>query len=91
LLLVQPLEDAKAGKEVQMTWDVMVTPVPQSTPYDLILQIDRGNIGKTTLTIYNYLGSTPIELKRFVSDQVTTGRNSVQVTIPFELLTSSTP
>jgi hypothetical protein len=58
---------------------------------ELILQIDRGNIGITKVTVFNYLGETPVEVKRFEWDQVTTGRNSHQITIPFELLTTPQP
>jgi hypothetical protein len=53
---------------------------------DLTLQIDRGNIGKTQVTIYNAVGPVPIEVKTFEWDQVTTGRNSLQVTIPSDRL-----
>ena len=84
LLLAQPLPDAAAGKEVEMTWDVMLTEA--GTGYDLVLQIDRGNLGKTQVTIFNYLGETPIEVKSFEWDQVTSGRNSHQISIPFDLL-----
>jgi glycoprotein endo-alpha-1,2-mannosidase len=91
LILTQSLADANAGKEVQMTWDVLVTPVSKSTKYDLILQIDRGNLGKTQVTLFNYLGEAPVEVKSFVWDQVTSGRNSHQVAIPLELLTTATP
>jgi hypothetical protein len=91
LLLSQSLEDAQAGKEVEMTWDVLVTPVPRSTPYDLILQIDRGNIGKTKVTLFNYLGETPTEVGSFEWEQVTFGRNSHQIAISFELLITPKP
>jgi glycoprotein endo-alpha-1,2-mannosidase len=91
LLLTQSLEDAQVGKEVEMTWDVMVTPVPDSTYYDLILQIDRGDIGKTQVTVFNYLGETPIEVQTFEWDQVTSERNSHQIAIPLELLTTPNP
>ena len=72
-----------------MTWDVMLTQA--ATGQDLILQIDRGNIGKTQVTIFNYLGEAPIEVKSFEWDQITGGRNSHQVTIPMELLTGTNP
>ena len=91
LLLTQSLADANAGKEAEMTLDVMLTPIPQSTPYDLILQIDRGNIGQTQVTIFNYLGEAPIEVKSFEWDQITGGRNSHQIKIPMELLTAANP
>jgi hypothetical protein len=84
-VLMQPLEDANAGKQVEMTWDVLLTNLVPGQ--DLVLQIDRGNIGKTQVTIYNYTGETPIELQTFEWDQVTTDRNSFQITIPFDELT----
>jgi hypothetical protein len=89
LLLTQSLADANAGKEVEMTWDAMLTNLVAGQ--DFILQIDRGNIGKTQVTIYNYMGSTPIEVKTFEWDEVTTGRNSFQITIPSGLLTNASP
>ena len=89
LLLTQSLADANASKEVEMTWDVMLTHA--ATGYDLILQIDRGNIGKTRVTLYNYRGETPIEVGTFEWDQVTSERNSYQIVIPFELLITLNP
>ncbi len=89
LLLTQSLADANAGKEVEMIWDVRLTKLVAGQ--DLILQIDRGNIGKTQVTIYNYMGSTPIEVKTFDWDKVTTGRNSFQIPIPSEPLINSSP
>src|SRR6185295_18371975 len=73
-ILTQSLSDANAGREVEMTWDVILTDLVAGK--DFILQIDRGNIGRTQVTIYNYIGSTPVEVKTFEWDQVTTGRNS---------------
>jgi hypothetical protein len=89
LLLTQSLADANAGKEVEVIWDVMLTNL--ATDYDLMLQIDRGNIGKTQVTIYNYMGSTPIEVKTFEWDKVTTGRNSFQITIRSDPLINASP
>lgn len=68
-----------------MTWDISLENLASGE--DLVLQLDRGNIGKTQVTLYNYTGSTPVEIKTFGWDQVTTGRNSVQIQIPIELLT----
>jgi hypothetical protein len=70
-----------------MTWDVTLTDL--ATGQNLTLQIDRGNLGKTQVTIYNYLGSRPVAVKTFEWDQVTTGRNSTQVTLPSDLLMNS--
>jgi hypothetical protein len=82
---MQPLEDANAGKQVEMTWDVQLTNLVPGQ--DLVLQIERGNMGKTQVTLYNYMGETPVELQTFEWDQVTIDRNSFQITIPFEELT----
>ena len=91
LLLTQSLADAQAGTEVEMTWDVMVTPGSKSTAYDLVLQIDRGDLGKTRVTIFNYMGETPLEVGHFEWDQVTSERNSHQIAIPLEVLTTPNP
>ena len=88
-LLTQPLADVNAGSRVEMTWDVLLTSL--SAGQDLTLQIDRGNLGKTQVTIFNYLGETPVEVKSFVWDQVTSDRNSHQVSIPFDLLVEPKP
>jgi hypothetical protein len=85
-VLMQSLADASAGGQVEMVWDILLTGL---TPgQDLILQIDRGNIGKTEVTIYNYMGTAPVELATFESDQVTTDRNSYPITIPLDKLTN---
>ena len=87
-ILTQSLEDANVGKDVEMTWDVLLTHIPAED--DLILQIERGNLGKTQVTIFNYLGETPVEVRTFEWDQVTTDRNSYQTVIPTDLLMEPT-
>lgn len=88
-LLTQPQAEANTGREVEMTWNVLLTDLTHDQ--DLVLQIDRGNLGKTQVTIYNYLGSAPVEVKTFEWDQVTTDRNSYQITVPSELLMDPNP
>jgi hypothetical protein len=56
---------------------------------NLVLQIDRGHIGKTQVVIYNYIGSEPVEVKTFEWDQVTAERNSYQIIVPTDMLTDS--
>src|SRR5512138_1612242 len=85
-VLMQSQEDANAGKQVEMTWDVLLTDLVDLQ--DLVLQIDRGNIGSTQVTIYNSEGSEPVEAGRFEWNQVTTDRNSFQIRIPFDELTN---
>jgi hypothetical protein len=83
-VLKQSLEDATAGKKVEMIWDVLLTDLDSGQ--DLILQIERGDFGKTEVVIYNYTGSEPVEVKTFEWDQITSGRNSYEIIIPSDLL-----
>ncbi len=89
LILTQSLAEANAGKEVEMTWDILVADLVAGN--DLSMQIDRGNIGKTEVTIYNYTGPEPIEIMTFEWDKVTTDRNSHKITVPADLLINSSP
>lgn len=88
-VLTQSLDDANVATRVEMTWDVSLTGLESGQ--DLILQIDRGNLGKTQVTILNYLGETPTEVKSFEWDQVTGDRNSHQITVPSALLMGPDP
>jgi hypothetical protein len=72
-----------------MIWDVLLTDLIPGK--ELILQIDRGNIGKTQVTVFNYRSEAPVDVKHFEWDQVTIGRNSHQIAIPSELLTTPKP
>jgi hypothetical protein len=88
-VLMQSIEDASAGKQVEMIWDVELADL--TAGQDLILQIERGNIGATQVTVYNYTGSTPVELETFEWNQVTVERNSHPITVPSDKLTDSQP
>jgi hypothetical protein len=88
-ILAQSLEDANAGKEVEMVWDVLLTGLLPGR--DLTLQIDRGQIGKTRVVIYNYTGSEPVVLKTFEWDQGAGGRNSYPIAIPADTLIAANP
>jgi glycoprotein endo-alpha-1,2-mannosidase len=88
-VLTQSLEDAGAGKKVEMVWDVLLTGLADGQ--DLILQIDRGNYGFTEVTIYNFLGESPVELKTFKWNGITTDRNSFEIKIPANNLINPSP
>jgi len=88
-VLMQALADANTNKEVEMTWDVLLTDLVPGQ--DLVLQIERGNIGRTQVVIYNHTGSEPVEAGIFEWDKVTTGRNSYPITIPSDTLITSNP
>jgi len=59
--LNQPLTAAEAGRAVSMTWVVQLSDVsPGST---LTVEIERGNLGATTVTLSNYLGAQPVAVE----------------------------
>ena len=89
LLLAQSLADAQAGKRVQMTWDVQFSGLDPASK--LVLEIDRGDIGSTQVTVYNYLGNTPVPVKTFRWGGVTNGRNPFNAEIPASSLLNLAP
>jgi hypothetical protein len=87
--LTQSLADAEAGLQVQMTWDLLFSGLdPQG---ELVLRIERGNIGETTVTIFNYLGETPVSIQKFYWNGITGERNSHPVSIPSSTLIIPVP
>jgi hypothetical protein len=89
LLLMQPLQDAMSGKQVQMTWDFQLTGLdPAGT---LVLQIDRGGLGATDVTVSNYLGESPVVVKTFHWGGTTSGRNSFTGQVPAADLLNPAP
>ena len=87
--LMQSLNDAGAGKKVEMVWDVLLTGL--AAGQDWVLQIDRGNIGFTEVTVYNYTGDAPVEIQTFKWGGVTTDRNSFEIRIPAADLINPSP
>jgi hypothetical protein len=87
--LLQPLADAENGVQVQVTWDLLLGGMDPAG--SLVLNIERGNIGETYVTIFNYLGDTPVAIKTYHSAGITGGRNSMQVTIPVSALITPAP
>ena len=84
LTLLQPLADAKKGVQVEMTWDLLLSGLDPAG--NLVLDIDRGNLGGTYVTVFNYLDDTPVAIQTLHWAGVTSGRNSLQVTIPASAL-----
>lgn len=87
--LLQSLSDANSGKQVEMTWDVLLTGLDPAQ--NLVLNIDRGSIGRTQVTLFNYVGDSPVEVKTFNWSGVTTDRNSFKVEIPSNALMNPQP
>jgi hypothetical protein len=89
LTLLQPLADAEKGVQVEMTWDLLLSGLDPAG--NLVLNIERGSLGQTSVTIFNYLGGTPKPIRTFHWAGITTGRNSRQVTISAADLISTAP
>jgi glycoprotein endo-alpha-1,2-mannosidase len=87
--LMQDLNDANAGKKVEMIWDVLLSGLTEGQ--DLILQVDRGNIGATQVTIYNNINATPVAVGSFNWGGVTTDRNSHSIHIAATELINPAP
>ena len=88
-VLMQPLPAARNGKQVQMTWDVQFSGLNPAGK--LVLEIDRGSLGATQVTIFNYLGDTPVPVKTFRWGGVTSGRNPLKVELPASALLNPVP
>jgi hypothetical protein len=71
---------------VAMVYDVLFTGLSAGT--NLVFTIDRGNIGATTLTVFNMLGPEPVEVLTTTWSGVTTGRNSHDVAVAASSLRS---
>lgn len=89
LALIQSLDDAIAGKEVEMVFDVLFTGLDPAGK--LVLSIERGSIGVTNVTVSNYVGAAPVDIKTIKWGGVTTGRNSLKVEIPASALMNTMP
>ncbi len=89
LVLTQSFANANAGQTVEMVWDLVITDLDPTG--NVAFEIDRGNLGATRLTISNYLGTTPVELKTFIWGGITSGRNSRRVELPAQSLMSGAP
>jgi hypothetical protein len=88
-ILMQSLAEAESGRQVQMTWDVRFNGLDPAGK--LVLEIDRGSLGASQVTIFNYLGDTPISIETFHWGSVTSGRNPLNVEIPASELLNPAP
>ena len=79
-ILMQSLASAQAGHAAEMTWEVLLSGLDPAG--NLTLQIDRGNLGATTVTIANDNGAAPVVVKTFQWGGATTDRNSHTVSVP---------
>jgi len=85
----QPLKAAQAGKAVSMTWDLLLAGLtPTST---ITIEIDRGSIGATTVTLYNYLGAQPVAVETVRWAGLSGGLNPKTVNWPARVLLQPAP
>jgi hypothetical protein len=84
LALGQSSDRATAGQKVEMVVDVALLNLP--TNKRLTFEIQRGSVGKTTVTLMNYVGDAPKELRTVEwAGQDASGRNPYR----FSLLSDS--
>ncbi|MBN2256380.1 MAG: hypothetical protein JW704_00880 [Anaerolineaceae bacterium] len=89
LALLQPLANAEGGLQVEMTWDLLLSGLDPAG--ELVLNIERGSIGETTITLFNYLGNTPVSIEKFYWNGISGERNSRLVSIPASSLIAPVP
>ena len=75
-LLMQPLNRAEAGQAVEMVVDVLFSELDEGDT--LTFEIERGHIGATTVTLYNYQGSEPRAIQQFVWDGIAGDERNTQ-------------
>jgi hypothetical protein len=74
---------ARAGGRVQMIVDVGLSGV--SAGKNLTFEIKRGALGKTTITLMNYTGATPVVVKTVSWSGPVSGANPHKFTVPSDL------
>ena len=89
--LGQPLDAARAGRAVSMTWDLRVSGVTADS--SLTVEIERGNLGATTVTLYNYLADQPVAVESTTWDGLAgdAGRNPATVQWPASVIFTLAP
>jgi hypothetical protein len=86
--LAQPIEQANSGQSVEMVVDLTLK--DEVSGADLILEIDRGHIGETTVDVYNYACGQPRQVASLTWDGIQpSGANTKRFTIPYTQLTSA--
>jgi len=87
--LNQPLDAAQAGKAVSMTWDVLISGATADST--LTVEIERGDLGATTVTLYNYLGAQPVAVESTTWAGLSGGLNPKSVQWPARVLVEPVP
>ena len=87
--LYQPLDRATKGGTVEMIVDVALSNVQAGQALTFVIK--RGSIGRTTVTLMNNMGATPVTVKiaDWSGTSGTTGQNPLQFTILPDVFMSS--
>jgi hypothetical protein len=79
--LTQPIERAESGQLVELVADLSLGNEPGGV--DILLEIDRGHIGGTTVDLYHYSCGQPSKVATFTWDGIRpSGANTERFTIP---------
>jgi len=88
--LGQPLADASADQSVGVTWEVRLAGLSPSSTFTV--EIERGDLGGTTVTLYSCIGTTPVAVESVAwSGVVGDGRNRRTVEWPARVLLVPVP
>lgn len=91
--VVQPNEDATAGKEVSIVFDTALGPEAFRSPIDL--RIEKGHLGRTRVRIHNLLSQGPVLLGEWEHDGVVPDAdilpNTVYLSLDFSTVLQRTP
>ena len=87
--LNQPITAASKGRAVSMTWDFRISGVAPGA--NLTIEIERGNIGATTVTLYNNLGDKPVAVESITWAGLSGGPNLKTVKWPVQVLLGPAP
>jgi hypothetical protein len=68
-VLTQSLPDANAGRSVTVTFDLLLSGITARSTVSA--RIERGDLGKTTVTLYNYLRQRPVQVASTTSSLIT--------------------
>lgn len=86
LVLTQSLQQASAGRSVEMTADLFPTELGTPT---LVITIGRGNLGSTTIELFTVKGSDVTPVTTFNWSGITGGENLKSFEVPVSLVDES--
>ena len=84
-MLMQPTDQAEAGRSVELVADLSIT--EDGLGGDLVFEIDRGHVGKTTVDISSFVCGQPSVVETLTWEDIQpSGENIQQFTMPIARL-----